>query len=178
MMLKDVLLYLLSYYSSCVQEWLGGRKKIQKLMFLVDYDVEGSAVRKLGLSGAEYKILVYGPYSDDVANAIEELVEEGKVEEIVVSKGFSQRRLTDKFLEELKYEDGRLYLYRPITPAPKLRPMVKERVEYVVDRYGGLSGGYLEKFISEKLRLTPVVKEKYFGVTIDEYLGKLAKHLC
>lgn len=175
-MIKEILLYLLSYYSLNVREWLGGRKKIQKLMFLVDYDIEGK-VRKLGFSGAEYRILVYGPYSDEITNAVEELIEEGRVEEIVVSDSFSPRSLVNRFEEELSYENGRLYLYRPIGDVPRLNTKARLRVEYVVDRYGRLSGSRLEVFIAKRLGLTPEIKEKYFGMPIDEYLKNVLKQL-
>jgi len=173
--IENILLCLLSSYFKRYRDWLAGRKKLQKLMFLVDYDIEGEKIRKLGFSGAKFKVLVYGPYSDQVADAIETLVEKGKVEEMVITNGFSPRRLISKYMEELRYEEGRIYLYKPrVRNVPRLPSNVKQRIEEIVEKYGSYTGGELEKLVTDKLGLTPERKEKYFGISIDEYISKLA----
>lgn len=170
-MLREVILALLYEYSRMFRAPLAGRKKLQKLVFLVDYDISGEKVRKLNYSGAKFKVLVYGPYSNEVAEEVEKLVEEGYIDEIVVSTGFSPSRMINKFFNELIADDGRTYVYK-VKKDPKiyLDKKVRDRIRLVLKKYGKLTGGELEKKVIDKLSLTPDNKEKYFGEPIDKYL--------
>ncbi|RLE84158.1 MAG: hypothetical protein DRJ67_11015 [Thermoprotei archaeon] len=171
-MLKEIILDLLHKYYLRYGRPLAGRKKLQKLMFLVEYDIDGRRVRKLGYTGAVFKVLFYGPYSDEVAEAVEELVREGYVDEIVISHE-SPSRLINRWMGELLEEGGRVYVYEPVRRAGKaLPPDVEERVEVVVEKYGRMSGGQLEQLVCERLGLDPETKMKYFGLSIDDYLRK------
>lgn len=168
-MLREVILTLLGEHYSRYGP-LAGRKKLQKLVFLVDYDLSGGGVRKLGYTGAIFKVLFYGPYSDEVAEAVEELVREGYVDETVVSYE-SPSRLVTKWLGELFEEEGRVYVYEPARRvAPELSPEVRGRVVRVVEEYGHMRGGELERLVCEALKLGPEEKVKYFGQPIDDYL--------
>ena len=171
-MLREVILALLYEYSRMFRAPLAGRKKLQKLVFLVDYDISGEKVKKLNYSGALFKVFIYGPYSDEIAEEVENLVKEGYIDEIVVSTGFSPSRIVYRFFDELLSEDGRTYIYKVRQRPKPVKPEVMNRIRYVLEKYGKMTGGELEKEVVNKLSLTPDNKEKYFGEPIDEYLKK------
>ena len=171
MMLKGVVLRLIAdHYSR--HGPLAGDRKLQGLTFLVDYDLSGGRVRKLGYTGAEWRISFCVPHSEEVKEAAEELVREGLVDVIVVSHE-SPSRLINRWMGELLEEGGRVRVFSPARVArPELPQEVLERMETVIEKYGEMSGGQLEQLVCERLGLDPETKMKYFGLSIDDYLRK------
>ena len=181
-----LLLYLLDRHYDFYGE-LHGRKKLQKLLFLVEhYDPEeGRLTRSTGFTGYKFTIWLYGPYAPEVYDDLEQLVEAGMVRERVVGAD-SQPRFHGILLS-LYDDDGVakvIYIYSPRRRWPRLlfsktaRRAVEDlpahvrfRVDRILKEYGWMNGTQLEHKVCEMLRLTPEKKLKYMGKTVDEYLA-------
>ncbi|MCE4611427.1 MAG: SocA family protein [Desulfurococcales archaeon] len=165
---------------------LQGRKKLQKLMFLVEHlDPErGRLTPSTGLTGYKFVIWLYGPFSQSIYKDLDRLVDEGFVEEEVVS---GERSPRFRNLNLLLYDDDGypklMYIYRPTRPKFlifKLRrkanmisepsPPVKEKIDLILDRFGHQPAWELERNVLEMLGLSPEEKLEWMGKSVDEYL--------
>ena len=136
---KKIILFLVKKLGRNIE----GRKKLMKLMFLIDhYDVELGKIKKSSLLGNEYFIYYYGVFSFDVMTSYNELVKEGKIR--------------DSF---------------PITTnveVVKLPEEIREKVEKIIQKFGHLSGYELEIRTLKLLGIQPYEKERYFGKGVSE----------
>ena len=76
----DVLYYLILRFFDMYKKPLYGRKKIQKLMFLVEhYDLSSEkVVKSKRLTGYEFFIWSYGPFSKRIYDDLEGLISRGR----------------------------------------------------------------------------------------------------
>ena len=136
---KKIILFLVKKLGRNIE----GRKKLMKLMFLIDhYDVELGKIKKSSLLGNEYFIYYYGVFSFDVMTSYNELVKEGKIR--------------DSF---------------PITTnveVVELPEEIRKKVEKIIQKFGHLSGYELEIQTLKLLGIQPHEKEKYFGEGVSE----------
>lgn len=138
---KNVILYMIKKLGERTE----GRKKLMKLMFLVDhYDPESGKIEKKSFLGNEYLIYYYGVFSFDVMKSYNELVREGKVKE-------------------------RIQITTPVKEI-KLPERVKKKVDIIIQLFGKKRGYELEVFTLRKLGIEPYEKEKFFGRTISEVI--------
>lgn len=153
---KEVLLYLPSRLGQCE-----GRKKLMKLMFLVEHFDPGLGrlVRK-SLLGDSFLIYHYGVFSFEVMNCYNELVKEGKIREgpgglesSPVCRGISLGSPEKRGGSDLKLELGE-----------KLR----ERVDGVIERFGNLTGYELEVQTLKTLGISE--KDRYFGRPVESII--------
>lgn len=186
---SNVLLYLIQRYYDIYGK-LYGRKKLQKLLFLVEHlDLDtGRVVPSRGITGYKFKIWLYGPFSEEVYYDLEMLVEQGLIEEDVIgSDTYVRVRELDVPLP-LYEDDGYpkvIYVYYPKrktllfpfsgTERAKLPTELKRKIDQVITRYGNLTPTQLEQEVLKLLKLTPEKKLKYMGLSIDEYLKKEEK---
>lgn len=163
-----------------------GRKKIQKLLFLVEhYDLESNrVVRSQGLTGYRFIVWLYGPFSKDVYDDLDVLVERGLIEEKIL--GSDSIPQVHGIRLSMYDDDGypkTLYIYRPGNPFMViLKPFSRYRlghqvpvdlarkIDQIVQRFGGMSPTKLEEHVNNLLKLTPEKKIRYWGVSMDEYL--------
>jgi uncharacterized phage-associated protein len=134
---------------------LGGRvysvKKLMKLVFLAQYDVEGRVVYEYRYGGrplarADFYIWSYGPMSNEVYDALE-------------SEDF------DLVQGELGLE---IYY---AGPAPQLPRPVAARLSDVAAKYGDWKPWQLEQYVNRLLGLDiPEKKSDYMGVRLVNYL--------
>jgi len=182
---RGILLYLIKEHYKLYGK-LYGRKKIQKLLFLVEHlDLtSGRVMKSTGLTGYRFKIWLYGPFSEEIYRDLEELVDRGEVEEEVVGSDVEVRvrGLDTPFL--LYEDDGFpkvIYIYSPrqcilplIVPvkgwADAVPEDLKKRVGEVLRKYGSLTPTQLEGEVYRMLDLTQEKKLKYMGIDIDAYL--------
>jgi len=166
---------------------LYGRKKIQKLVFLVEHLnlATGRAMRATGLTGYSFKVWVSGPVSWELHEDINTLVEKGYLrEEVITADGLDKGRASE--LERagiqslLLYEDDGypkvLFAYRPglpnifRKPLPRLPGRVKNKVELVVKKFGPMTPDQLEDAVYDILWMSREKKLKYLGYHVDDYL--------
>jgi len=168
---------------------LYGRKKIQKLVFLVEHLnlATGRAMRSTGLTGYSFKVWVSGPVSWELHEDINTLVENGYLrEEVIGAENLDRRRVSE--LERagvqslLMYEDDGypkvlfaysprlLNIFRSPLPLPKLPGHLKHKIELVVEKYGSMTPDQLEDVAYDILWMTREKKLKYLGYHIDDYL--------
>ena len=140
--IKKVILYLLNSLGSKIE----GKKKIMKLMFLLEhYDVDSGKITQKQLLGNDFYIYHYGVFSQGVMSDISQLIEKG-----LVKDGFP---LTSNSTSE-------------ISPDKDL----KERVDRIIQKFGGYSGYQLEIKTLEMLGIKPHEKGQYFGQSIRKIL--------
>ncbi len=178
---SDVLLYFIQRYHSHYGK-LYGRKKLQKLLFLVEHldPNTGRIVPSRGITGYRFKIWLYGPFSEEVYQDLEELVDKGLVVEKVMGSD-AYVRVNELDVPLPLYEDDGypkvIYIYYPrrlffSSGKVRLPPQLKEKIDLIIKEYGGLTPTQLEKKVLKMLNLTPQKKLKYMGTSIDEYLRK------
>ena len=134
---------------------LGGRvysvKKLMKLVFLAQYDVEGRVVYEYRYGGrplarADFYIWSYGPMSNEVYDALES----GDFDLVQGELGL-----------EIYYAG----------PAPQLPRPVAARLSDVAAKYGGWKPWQLEQRVNRLLGLDiPEKKSDYMGVRLVNYL--------
>jgi len=168
---------------------LYGRKKIQKLVFLVEHLnlATGRAVKSTGLTGYSFKVWVSGPVSWELHEDINTLVEKGYLREEVIGaenldKGRASELQRAGVYNLLLYEDDGypkvLFAYRPgllnifRKPLPKLPGHLRRRVELVVEKFGSMTPDQLEDEIYDILWMTREKKLKYLGYHINDYLAE------
>ena len=139
---KSVLLYLISRLG----EKSEGRKKIMKLMFLINhFDISKQKVVKNPLLNQDFIIYHYGVFSFDVMNNFLELSQEKKIE-------------------------GDFPIGTKISSIPEIPLKVKEKVEIIVDIFGEDSGKRLEVDTLKLLGLNIETKKEYFGESIKKFV--------
>lgn len=149
-----------------VLEMMGGRivglKKLTKLLFLTQYVIykdaasgQIKAVKYLyggnPITRAEFYIWTFGPMSNEVYDAVDELESEGVVDisgdlnaVVIIFKG--ERT--------------------PEVPEP-----VRRRISDVVRKYGGRKGWELERLVKKALGLhIEERRDEYLGYYVDDYL--------
>jgi uncharacterized protein YwgA len=123
---------------------IGGKTRLQKLMCLLEATL---AERRIRL-GYHFQLYHYGPFSFDLANAIEELVEQGFLIEqpIAMPNGHIQYSywLTD---------DGVKLAHELITKVPEFIAL-SNVISGIVEHFGGLS---TEMLIASAYSVYPVI---------------------
>ncbi len=150
----DVVAYLLYRLGGRVE----GVKKLMKLVFLSQYSrrpLSRSVVKLLyqgePLARASFYIWSYGPLSNEVYEAIEELPVDDTTVPVVI-----------------QLPPG----LRPRELAERLPPPVRQRLDRIANRYGSLTGGELEKQANRILLLDESLKDEYRGLDVDEYIHR------
>jgi len=139
---KNVIMYLIRKLGSRIE----GRKKFMKLMFLVEhFDIKNEKVTKNHTLGNRFFVYYYGVFSSDVMNSYTELVREGKIR--------------DDFLISMKSE-----------VEVELDKKLMEKVDRIVEKFGGFSGYYLETETLKMLGIKPSEKDSYFGKEVGEII--------
>jgi len=140
---KDVLLYLISKLDSRSE----GRKKIMKMMFLVNhFDISKNSLVKTPFLKEEFIIYHYGVFSFDVMNNFLELSNEHKIE--------------GNFLIGIKSSNI----------IPSLPTTIRERVDLIVNKFGNDSGQKLELDTLKLLGLNIETKRKHFGESVTNFI--------
>jgi len=181
----DLLYYLIRRHYELYGK-LYGRKKIQKLLFLVEHldPALRRVVKSTGLTRYRFFIWVRGPFSDEILTDLGELVEKGLVVEDVI--GADTRVKVDEIGTILPlYDDDDapkvVYIYRPkmsflqrLFRREKIEidAKVKEKVDWVLREYGRYTPNELEDISLKLLGLTQDKKLRYLGVSVDEYLER------
>jgi len=139
---KKVLHYLISHLNDNSE----GRKKVMKLMFLVNhFDLNQNKVIKNPLLNENFIIYHYGVFSFDVMNDFLELSNEGKIEGNIPIKS----RVEEKF--ELPLE-------------------IKEKVDSIISRFGDQTGKNLELNTLSFLGLDLESKREHFGENVSNLM--------
>ncbi len=127
-----------------LRESTEGRKKLMKLMFLLQhYDLENDKLVKEGFLDNEFIIYRYGVFSFDVMNDYIELVNE----KIIFERPM---RIVDR---EFKLEESTL-----------------NRIICILERFGQKHGFELEKDTLKMLGLDLDTKKKYFGESVTNFI--------
>ena len=135
---KQIILYLISRLGDKIE----GKKKIMKLMFLIEhYDFGIEKLTPKGKIGNTFLIYHYGVFSFEIMNCVDELIEKK-----VIRDGFP-----------LRLENG---------DKPRLEEKTEERVKKVIDKFGEKSGYILEVKTLEMMGIKPYEKKKYFGENV------------
>jgi len=162
-----VLYYVIKKFCEKYNRPLEGRKKLQKLLFLVEhFDLdEGKFILSSGITGYKFKIWHYGPYSSELKEDVVELVKEDIIEEKV------------EYIDDFLYTDEfpkRIYRYLPkkqINVEDKLDRQTITKINRIIEVFGNKSPYELEKIVSNLLNLTPLKKLEVWGMTLDEYIS-------
>ena len=167
----DVLLYLITKYFEIFKKPLDGRKKLQKLLFLVEhFDPDRELVTKSsGYTGYTFRIWMYGPFSKKIYQDLRKLKGKDLIQE-------EKKTWKDDPWLSVYIDDGsprEMFYYTPKISSRDVRiPLsVMEKINKILEKYGNKSPMELEQFVNQKLDLTPIKKLEYWGKTIDEYLG-------
>ena len=139
---KNVLFYLISKLGSHVE----GRKKIMKMMFLINhFDIPKDSLVKTPFLGEDFIIYHYGVFSFDVMNNFLELSNE--------------RKIHGNFPIKIKSLE-----------IPTLSNQIKEKVDLVIDKFGNNSGKKLELDTLKLLGLNLETKRKHFGEPVTNFI--------
>jgi len=143
---QKTILYLIRKLSG-LQYLVEGRKKLMKLMFLVDhYDMGKKSLLKESFTGNKYIIYHFGVFSYDVMNAYISLNDKGLIKEYPI-------KLTEDHVIDLDEK-------------------TKEKVDNIIDCFGKESGAVLENKTLEMLKLSKETKTKHFGQSVKELTGR------
>ncbi len=151
-------------------------------MFLVEH-LEPSTGRitvSSGLTRYRFIIWLYGPFSREIYDDLDMLVDSGEIVEQVLGSDTQPR------VEEIPlslYDDDShpktMFVYRPpkLIWRIKLRKLARElpyeltrKVDYAVERFGHMRPTELEDYVDKLLHLTPEKKLCYWEKAVDEYL--------
>jgi len=150
---KKVLLYLIHKLES--EQKIEGRKKIMKLMFLIEhYNLKTKKLEERSLLGNRYFIYNYGVFSVDVMRAYEELVKDG----LIIEKIMGVYPIIEVRKDKVMYED--------------LDEDLKRKVDDIVREFGGKSSYELEILTLKMLGIEPFEKEEFFGEGVSEIIMK------
>jgi len=150
---KKVLLYLIHKLES--EQKIEGRKKIMKLMFLIEhYDLKTKKLEEKSLLGNKYFIYNYGVFSVDVMRAYEELVKEG----LIIEKIIGVYPIIGVRKDKVMYED--------------LDEDLKRKVDDIVREFGGKSSYELEILTLKMLGIEPFEKEEFFGEEVFKIISR------
>lgn len=122
-----------------------GRKKLMKLLFLVEhFDPTKERLIKKGLLGNDFIIYRYGVFSFDVMGDYTSLINRGLIGE-----------------QPIKMLEG--------TPIP-LDESLKSRIDDIVYKFGGYSSYHLEISTLEMLKLNKQTKLKHQGEDVSDFI--------
>jgi len=174
-----LLYYLILRFYERFRKPLYSRKKIQKLLFLVEhFDLERRAiVKSLGITGYTFYIWGYGPFSKEIYDDLEDLVEKKLIEENVVT--LNQDIESELGIDLNMYSDDgagkRMYIYTPEKNDTKfldLDPKVSLKIDIILSEFGMKRPHELEEIVNEMLKLDNKKKIRCWGISIDEYIEK------
>jgi len=181
-----VLYYLIHVFYKLFERPLDGRKKLQKLLFLVEhFDLKENRVTKSQkLTGYEFKIWIYGPFSEKIYEDLKSLLRNGFLQEKTITYEDVPLLIAEDIVLSGYDDDGeprKIFYYKP-SPKPfsemirfmEKRNHLREKIEDIVKRFGEMKPYEIETFVNKLLKLTPLKKLKYWGLTVDEYLEKAA----
>ena len=141
---KNIILYLIQTLGDKIE----GKKKIMKLMFLLEhYDFKLKKIVENQSIGNEFFIYYYGVFSTEVMQSISSLTSERKI------------------------KDG-LPLKLGSNAGIKLEPETQSKVDEVITKFGDISGYKLEVGTLKLLGITPSEKDKYMGESVKDILAK------
>ena len=139
---KSVLLYLISKLG----ERSEGRKKIMKMMFLINYfDTNKNSLIKKPLLGEEFIVYHYGVFSFDVMNNFLDLSNNGEIQGGFPIKITSKREF-------------------------QLDSKLKSNVDEVIGKFGDKSGRILELETLKMLGLDLKTKKEHFGEPVTNFI--------
>jgi len=137
---KNVIMHLLKKLGGRIE----GRKKLMKLMFLVEHlDIQSGKITKHGILGNRFFIYYYGVFSRDVMNNYSELVQERKIDD--------GTPIVLKFEHEIELDKKLI-----------------DKVDRIVNDFGRNTGYDLEKKTLLMLGIEPSEKDSYFGKDIEQ----------
>jgi len=143
---ENTIIYLIKKLKDKVE----GKKKIMKLMFLIEhYDPEKSKLTKTKSVGNTFEIYYYGVFSKEVMECFDKLVKEDII--------------GGEFPIKLKKE-----------VEPELEDALKRKIDKIIEEFGNKSGIELEIETLNMLGIKPYEKEKYFGLKVEEIISKMA----
>jgi len=153
---KNVILYLIGKLGSKIE----GRKKLMKLMFLIEhFDLESGRIVRKHTLGNRFFIYYYGVFSFDVMNSYEELIREGKIG------------------ERCLLTSDRSVMLSPALPSENHRRVeirldeeLRRVVDGIIEKFGDCTGYDLEVKTLRMLGIEPFEKDQYFGKEVDEVL--------
>jgi len=182
----DLLHYLIRKHYELYRKPVYGRKKIQKLLFLVEHldPATRRVTKSTGLTGYKFYIWLYGPFSEEVYRDLEALVNRGDVVEEVIGAD-TRVRVDEAGVILPLYDDDEapkvIYVYRPRTgilwwlrggERIDIDARAREKAEWVLNEYGKYTPSELEDIVLKLLGLTQDKKLRYLGVSVDEYLER------
>jgi len=139
---KDVLLYLISKLDSRSE----GRKKIMKMMFLVNhFDISKNSLVKTPFLKEDFIIYHYGVFSFEVMDNFLDLSNENKI-------------------------DGNFPIKIKSLGIPNLSNPIKEKVDLIINKFGNDNGKKLELDTLKLLNLDLETKRKHFGEPVTNFI--------
>ncbi len=139
---KKVILYLINRLEKDIE----GRKKLMKLMFLVEhFNQDSQKLVKEGKLGNEFIIYHYGVFSFDVMNRYLELAKEGKIKDNFPMSIINLQKV------ELPTE-------------------IKQDVDGIINIFGKKTGKVLELETLEMLKLNLETKKENFGKPVIQFI--------
>lgn len=145
---KKIILYLI--YK--LEERIEGKKKLMKLMFLVEhYDpIQNRLIRQKNIGNTFY-IYYYGVFSREVMECYNKLVKEGKIVDSFPIK-FKQYALLEQEIKDLDEK-------------------IKERIDKIISLFGNRTGYSLENETLKMMGIQPYEKESYWGREVSEIIA-------
>ena len=139
---ENIIIYLIKKLKDKVE----GKKKIMKLMFLIEhYDPEKGKLTKTKSVGNTFEIYYYGVFSREVMECFDKLVKEDII--------------GGEFPIKLKKE-----------VEPELEDALKRKIDKIIEEFGNKSGFELEIETLNMLGIKPYEKEKYFGLEVEDII--------
>ena len=135
-----------------------GRKKLQKLIFLIDYYNILKGINKDKILGYDFIIYHYGPYSIGLQKDIDELCNNSELNEDIIE---------DKSSDIVTYE----YSIVDDDADFNIPEDLKGIVDGILDQYGNKTGGDLEREVLKLLKLSPAKKIQYFTEPVEKILN-------
>lgn len=140
---KGLILYLVKTLGKSIE----GRKKLMKLMFLIEhYNLSKKTLDRIKVVGNNFIIYHYGVFSFDVLNSYLDLINEGK--------------LKDDFPMEIKI----------VGKEGKLPGEIKVKVDGIIKKFGKKSGKELEIYTLDLLGLSLETKKQKFGESVESFI--------
>lgn len=127
----------------------GGRKKLMKLMFLVDY--YDTSKKKLTIKktiGNQFFVYYYGVFSREVMDSLLDLIKNGKV----LETHYGNLETNPKLKLEIKNKE------------------LKEKLDNIIKEFGNNDARKLEAETLKMIKLTKENKYSSFGMIIDALL--------
>ncbi len=139
---QNVILYLIKKLKDKTE----GRKKVMKLMFLIEhYNLKSGKIEKKSLLGNKYLIYYYGVFSFEVMKSYNKLLKDGKIKEgLYPVASVNEVRLPEK---------------------------IKEKINKIIHIFGNKHGYELEVLTLKKMGIEPYEKSRFFGKSINEIIS-------